>query len=837
MYNIKIPILGGWCRHQLRQFGVWRRLFPVCELSSEVSNVLRDASRIAREAGSGSVESEFLVKSLLQSGSLNGKGFRGIRLPLDYLGRELDAFIQKQSYATGEEQVASNSASALLYAQSLALSRRRPVGTNELSEGLLKYDGFLRTLRKIPDETAPSTVHPNVNDCLLDLTAKARSHINTPFVGRERELARLKGSLNRMRKNNVLLVGDAGVGKTALVERFASDMLTENESVTVLSLDLCRLYSGHGARGELEAKLRSIFDTISNGNTVLFIDEIHHLIQNQESGVNVTNLFKPLMTSDSVKIIGSTTTKEYHQYFRRDRAFERRFEVLRIRENNAEESLAILHGIRPALEKHHQVKIDNEALLASVELSMRFIPKRHLPDKAIDLLDEASILAKRRCSISSQLDKVLRRKNRLIATLIRNERHDDVLTEDILQLEKEEAKLRTLRDAQRELHVRLGALQQQQHDHEKNGDLVEASELKNRVIPEVLRSISQLRSVPGNVLDDTSSDASNLVEPKESKLNLDTSNPVHVTKFLVANVVSQHTGIPEAVLMQSRIGDYKSALETLKSIVLSQEDAINRTLLHVYKHTFGFVSRKRIGAALCYVGPHGVGKRTLLRNISLMFGMRLKHIAGSHLVSSNATNILVGSPPGYVGHREGGMLCEWIKEHPYSVVVFEGAHLMHANVVHLLVGAIDNGFLVDCQGEECDISQCFFVFTSGDEKLLHQDIRDNVDDIIPFNALSNETVEAIIRAHLAEVPLIKLRATAAAVEHLRFMIDENMTIPRVIDRIVGTAICRLVLSGAVSEGSAGELRLRCEVGRPTVRPLHITDVLLLVLDNDICTNN
>ncbi|GFE55689.1 ATP-dependent chaperone [Babesia ovis] len=833
MYNFKIGVLGRLGKYQLRNFTVWRHLVPVCELSAEVSDVLKNASNIARQSGSGSVESEFVVKSLLENGKSKGNCFRSIRLPLDFLVSELDAFIRKQTYVAGEEHVAANSASALLHAQSLALSRQKPLGITELSEGLLKYDGFLRNLRRRKDDTGSSTAA----DCLHNLTERAKCAFGNTFVGRERELERLKGSLNRMRKNNVLLVGEPGVGKTALVERLASDMILEDESITVYSLDLCRLYSGQGARGELETKLRYIFDNMSGGNKILFIDEIHHLIQNQESGVNVTNLLKPIMTSNSVKIIGSTTTKEYHQYFRRDRAFERRFEVLRIRENSADESLAILHGVRPALEEYHNVKIDNEAILAAVELSMRFIPKRFLPDKAIDLLDEASMLAKRRHSPFAQLDEIVRHKNHMIASLIRENSSDMAINRDISTLETEESRLRELRDKQQKLCARLRELQRQQHEHEKNGDLVKAAELKNQTIPE-LKKLINANSNRTDICNQSFYNES--AKPREncfcdqnsvtqtnmaSTADLEGSHPIRVDKFAVANVVNQYTGIPESVLLQSQINNYEAVAGELKSIILGQPDAVDRTLVLIYKHSCGIASRRKIGAALCYVGPSGVGKRTLIQHISNMFGFSVKYIAGSNLAASNATNMLIGSPPGYVGHREGGMLCEWIKEHPYSIVVFEDVHVIHSNVINLLLSAMDNGLLVDSQGEECDLGQIIFVFTTKNEAILSPGIKDNVDDVIKFNALTKGTMEAIIRRRLANMPLVNLRATEATIDHLYRLTIGKEPVVNLIDRVVGTGISRLV--GVLGVGLATQ-------GGPAA--LDLADDLVTLLLVDVLAN-
>ncbi|GIX64175.1 ATP-dependent chaperone ClpB [Babesia caballi] len=850
MYRFNIPNYTGVLMPQLRRFVSWRSLFPVCELTSEVSTVLSNASRIAREAGSGLVESEFVLKSLLSSGYLRGRSFHGIPLTVDFLKTELDSFIRTREYTGEEERIGNNSASALLYAQSLALSRHKPVGPDELAEGLVKYDPFLRGLRRHRESKSSATQDCSDDYCIVDLTAKAKSGNFGNLIGREDELRRLKGSLYRMRKNNVLLVGDPGVGKTAIVERLALDLLNEGKGVTVFSLDLCSLYSGHGTRGGLEAKLKSVFDRIGGGDTILFIDEIHHLLQNQDNGLNVTNLFKPIMTGDSVKIIGSTTTKEYHRYFRHDRAFERRFQVLRIRENSVDESLVILYGVRPQLESYHEVHIGNDAIVASVELSRRFLPKLLLPDKAIDLLDEASMLAKRQCYSCSAQSALTRRKNRLILDLIHN-RDSEAARNEMNAIEKCEYEIIARKSAQHTLRHRLQELQQQQQEYEKTGELAKASELKNHVIPGVLKSLTKLNraslglvgtSVPSDNdqrADASTGDGTNCVRelcdttatPEQVVSDFtDVSTSVKVDKFTVAKVVSEQTGIPECVILQSHTPNYETILDILNSSVLGQADAVRRTVLHLFRHIHGCASRNGVAGALCYVGPPGVGKRTLLRSISTMLGFGLKYISCSKLVDCSANNILVGSPPGYVGHHEGGILCEWVKEHPYSMIVFEDAHLMHANAGHLLMSAIEKGLIVDNQGEDWSLGQCFFVFTFCSSDEVPQFIRDNVDDVIEFSVLDKETMKELIYTKLSKLPMVRLQPTLAAVEHLYTMSTNLGAVTQAIDGIVGNGICRLVVSGALGRGASCSLRLRCESKQATERELDISNDLVLVIN-------
>ncbi|EDO05254.1 putative chaperone clpB [Babesia bovis T2Bo] len=832
MYNIKNLVFYHLNTYNVRRFSVWRQLSPVCDLSTEVSAVLNHASELAKRSGSGSIESEFIVKSLLDSCSSYRKWLRTIRLSPGPIATELDDFIKRRRYTNGEERVGRSSQSAILYAQSLALSRSKPVGILELSEALLKYDDFLRGIHQRSDAGKPKVDQNAVEECLYNLTEAAKNGSGNVFVGRENELERLKGSLNRMRKNNVLLIGEPGVGKTALVERLAVDMLLEDPNITVYSLDLCRLYSGQGTRGELEAKLKSIFDTVKNGKSILFIDEIHHLIQNQENGVNVTNLLKPIMTSTLVKIIGSTTAKEYHQYFRRDRAFERRFEILRLHENSADETLAILHGSRPSLEDYHGVKITDDALVASVELSTRFIPNRYLPDKAIDLLDEAAMLSKRKRSCSNDLFELLRHKTGIISALLRGKSGNDQLNRVLSEIESMESRYKSL-------HGKLRDVQQQQQNHEKNGNLTKASELKNHKIPEIIRLIVQLQSDIKMVINKTIEDSKDMlpvdmlndgntgVSPASDP---DVFSGVYVDRIDIASALSQSTGIPVSVVLRSQMGHYEQAVQQLSNIVLGQNEAVYKTLLHIYMYSSSIASGRKIGAALYYVGPPGVGKRLLLNHVSRMFGMALKYICGSNLVSSNATNILVGSPPGYIGHREGGMLCEWIKDHPYGIVAFEDAHLLHVNVVNLLIGAIDNGFLVDNQGDQCNLRQCFFVFVSNDHEQLSPLIKQNADDVISFEPLSKESVERIICKELASIDVVKLRASKAALEHLYHLAIGTKSIPNLIYRTLGSSIANLVVSGRVPIGASGELIMKSEVNLHCNHSIHICDDMVLVRD-------
>lgn len=823
----------------------------MCELSKEVSDVLNNASTIAKNACSSTVESEFVLKSLLTSGLLRGKVSQCIPLGTESLARELDGYIRRKKYSNNDSRVGAVASSALLYAQSLALSRNKAVGPSELVEGLVKYDTFLQGIKHKRSQTDAPNESTSVDNYLLDLTKKARDGCLGRIVGRELEVERLKVTLGRMRKSNVLIVGAAGVGKTALVERLALDLLDEDDSLTVLSLDLCGFYSGQGTRGELESKLRAIFDRIKGGKTILFIDEIHHLIQNQEGGLNVTNLFKPIMTSGEVKIIGSTTVKEYHQYFRRDRAFERRFEVLRLHENTVDESLVILHGVRPELEAHHKVEISDDAILSAVTLTRRFIPRRTLPDKALDVLDEAAMLVRK--SASSQRrphEELTRRKNRLIVDILHNGDPNAKKRAELAAVEALESDLRASFAAQRGLRQQLRELQELQHDYEKGGNLLKASELHNHTIPELVKSLEGLEreseSMLGNMQNSSATicgtDGGNKFDLKEladsntsgRKMRIITagcvsghSPPLCVDQVAVAEVVSRQAGIPVGVLLQSHKCDYKKTLDELRSVVPGQDDAVRVALLHFYRRIYRLTSSNKVGGAMCFIGPTGVGKRTLLRHISGIFGLSLKHISCSQLHASNATNILVGSPPGYVGHREGGVLSEWMKESPYSIVVFDKADLMHVNVLNLLTNAIEKGCLIDSQGEECRLDQCFFVFTYTYENLVHPIIKDHVEDVIVFNELNARAVEMLVKSKLSMMPLVNLRYTEAAVGHICTKAKDMGSVLKFLDHAVVSWMCCLIVSGKLSKHEPCTLLLRSEIADMN-HALHLTDELSIV---------
>ncbi|KAK1442952.1 ATP-dependent CLP protease [Babesia gibsoni] len=817
----------------VRRFCNWSSAFSACELSKEVSDVLNNASNIAKEAGSGSVESEFVLKSLLSSGCLGGKTFKSINIGKDSLKRELESYIRKRKYANQEKRIGSSASAALLYAQSLALSSGKQLGSAELFEGLMKYDAFLQTVKNKKSHSDSAADADQADKYLINLTEKARSGLLGPFVVREAELERVRSTLGRMRKNNVLIVGAAGVGKTALVERLSVDLLREDESTNVLSLDLCGLYSGQGTRGELESKLNSLFERIKGGKTILFIDEIHHLLQNQEGGVNVTNLFKPIMTSGDVKIIGSTTLREYHKYFRHDRAFERRFDVIRLSENTKTEAVLILNSIRPSLESYHNVAIANDAITASVELTKRFIPNRVLPDKAIDVLDEAAMLVKRTTDPAQHAETELtNRKNLLLARLISDgDRANSDLKFEIEGIDVQLSKLRESDMTMRDLNRKLQDLHELKRSYEKSGELLKASELCNHAIPELLRSIENVKSDTTGMMramGATGMTDETCVGDKQHVLGRGPTP--QVDKHAVAMVVSRKTGVPLDLLIQSNTKHYKEILDKLKYKVIGQDVAVEKTLLQFYKHNCGMTAKNRVAGALCFAGPAGVGKRTLLNSISRMLGLTMKTLACSQLHGANATSVLVGSPPGYVGHREGGILSEWIKDSPYSIILFEEADLLHDNAANIIANAMDKGYLMDNQGDECGLEQSFFVFQYKTQQTVHDVIRKQLDEMVIFKELGHDTVREITKLKLSEIGLVNLRCTEAAVEHVCRLGEYNNSAFKLVEQVVESAICRLVINGDLPRHSNCKLTLGSEVDA-TAEALPITNELSIVKCN------
>ena len=498
---------------------------------------------------------------------------------------------------------------------------------------------------------------PTLDQFSRDLTALAREGKLDPVVGREREIMRMIQILSRRTKNNPCLVGEPGVGKTAVVEGLANRIVANNvpeviENKRLLTLDLSAMVAGSKYRGEFEERIkRVIAEAGADGEVLLFIDEIHTIIGagGAEGALDAANILKPALARGELQIIGATTLEEYRKHIEKDAALERRFQPITVEEPSEEESIAILRGIKEKYEEHHKVRIDDEAILAAVKLSARYINDRYLPDKAIDLIDEAS--SKLRITHSGEPKTIKRLREQLL--LLEGEKEDCIRKEDF-----EAASL----------------IKKKQEQKKKKLDKV-------------------------------------LEEWKQDK----EENQLHVTESDIALIVSDWTRIPAEKLSESESEKLKKLEQTLHARVIGQDEAVHAVAQAIKRGRVGLKDPKRPIGSFMFLGPTGVGKTELSKALAeVVFGseQNLIRVDMSEYMEKYSVSKMIGSPPGYVGYDEGGQLSEKVRRNPYSVILFDEIEKAHPDVLNILLQVLDDGHITDSQGRKVSFKNTIIIMTS-----------------------------------------------------------------------------------------------------------------------------
>jgi len=498
---------------------------------------------------------------------------------------------------------------------------------------------------------------PTLDQFSRDLTALAREGKLDPVVGREREIMRMIQILSRRTKNNPCLVGEPGVGKTAVVEGLANRIVANNvpeviENKRLLTLDLSAMVAGSKYRGELEEGIkRVIAEAGADGEVLLFIDEIHTIIGagGAEGALDAANILKPALARGELQIIGATTLEEYRKHIEKDAALERRFQPITVEEPSEEESIAILRGIKEKYEEHHKVRIDDEAILAAVKLSARYINDRYLPDKAIDLIDEAS--SKLRITHSGEPKTIKRLREQLL--LLEGEKEDCIRKEDF-----EAASL----------------IKKKQEQKKKKLDKV-------------------------------------LEEWKQDK----EENQLHVTESDIALIVSDWTRIPAEKLSESESEKLKKLEQMLHARVIGQDEAVHAVAQAIKRGRVGLKDPKRPIGSFMFLGPTGVGKTELSKALAeVVFGseQNLIRVDMSEYMEKYSVSKMIGSPPGYVGYDEGGQLSEKVRRNPYSVILFDEIEKAHPDVLNILLQVLDDGHITDSQGRKVSFKNTIIIMTS-----------------------------------------------------------------------------------------------------------------------------
>jgi len=608
----------------------------------------------------------------------------------------------------------------------------------------------------------------------VDLTKLARDGKVDPVVGRENEIRRVMQVLSRRTKNNPVLVGDPGVGKTAIVEGLANRIVSGDvpeslKNKKILSLEMSSLLAGAKFRGEFEERLKNVIDEVvkSEGQIVLFIDELHTIVGagGQEGSADASNMLKPGLARGTLRVIGATTIAEYRKYVEKDSALERRFQMVVVDEPNIEDTISILRGIKEKYEVHHGIKITDNALVAAAKLSDRYIRDRFLPDKAIDLVDEAaSALRIQMESSPTQIDELLRKVRQLTIeekALVKekDEKSKDRLIEVKRKKENEEEILRNLENKWKKQRELLAEIQDYREKNDKlkveleqakrEVNLDRAAEIEYGKIPENNNKLSEAETRWKNLKED------DLLIKQE------------VDEEEIARVVSKWARIPVAKMMEGENKKLKSLDKILKERIIGQTEAIEAVAGAIRRSRVGFKEEGKPIAVFLFVGPTGVGKTETAKVLAEeLFDSQkaLVRLDMSEYSEAHSLARMIGSPPGYVGFEEGGQLTEAIKRNPYSVVLFDEIEKAHPQIFNLFLQMFDDGRLTDGKGRTVDFTNTVIIMTSnvgsGEEKEnLEESIRkifkpeflNRLDQIVEFNPLKNDDLFKIVDIEIKQM--------------------------------------------------------------------------------------
>jgi ATP-dependent Clp protease ATP-binding subunit ClpB len=677
-----------------------------------------------------------------------------------------------------------------------------------------------------------------------DLTQLAREHKLDPVIGRDDEVRRVIQILSRRTKNNPVLIGEPGVGKTAIVEGLAQrivqgDVPESLKGKTIAALDVGALLAGSKFRGEFEERLKSVIKEVehSDGNVVLFIDEVHTLVgagATEGSAMDASNLLKPALARGVLRAIGATTTEEYHKRIEKDAALERRFQPVLVLEPSVIDTISILRGIKERYELHHGVVIHDAALIAAATLSARYITDRHLPDKAIDAIDEAASLV--RLSLDSrppEIDLLVRRIRQLEVEKVSLKKETDPGSKDRLsKIEKELAGLRekeielTARwkkekekvDEVRRLRRELDDARKEEDEAERHGDLEKVARLRYGTIPELDKAVKAGTS------------AALESEPNDNKLLKE-----EVDEEDVAEVISKWSGVPVSRMMQGEMTRLLNMEAALKKEIVGQDEAIDAVTRAVRRARSGLADPNRPMGVFLFMGPTGVGKTYLAQRLAAFLfhdPKAMVRIDMSEYMEKHTVARLLGAPPGYVGYEEGGQLTEAVRRRPYTVLLFDEVEKAAPEVMNVLLQVFDEGRLTDGQGRTVDFKNTIVIMTSNlgtellegvkseeeknrklDEVLkgfFRPELLNRLDEIVVFHGLTREDVMRIADLQLEDVQerlkerKIRLKLTDEAKGLLADLgFDPQFgarPLKRTIQRLVVDPITTKILEGEIKDG-------------------------------------
>lgn len=646
---------------------------------------------------------------------------------------------------------------------------------------------------QVPDFLKPVSPEEALKKFTINLTTQAKSGKIDPVIGRETEIRRVMEILSRRTKNNPILIGDPGVGKTAIVEGLAQKISSGQVPTTlkekeVLVLDFAALLAGAKFRGEFEERLKAVIKAVedSEGKYVLFIDEIHTLVGGgaSEGSVDAANILKPSLARGTLRTIGATTISEYRKYIEKDPALARRFQPVMVEEPTIEDTISVLRGIKQRYELHHGIRITDNALIAAAKLSAQYIPQRFLPDKAIDLIDEAAAAIKIEAeSMPTELDELKRKitQAEIAITALKKEKTDIAkakMQQEEEQLKEMKSKAEVIEKRWREQkdiiqklqekRAKLDALRIELEQAERNVQLEKAAELKFGKIPEMEKELLSLQADLEKI-------------PEAERVLRE-----EVDEEDIAKIVSRWTGIPVTRMLSSEADRLSHLEEELTERVVGQEEALSVLSRAVRRNRSGLGAKNRPIGSFLFLGPTGVGKTETAKALAtILFNDEhaITRIDMSEYQESHSVARLVGAPPGYVGYEEGGQLTEAVRRRPYSVVLFDEVEKAHPQVFNLFLQIFDEGHLTDSKGTKVDFRNTLIIMTSNlgsdiiqeynlsssekdreknkkemDKKiweLLHAVFRpemlNRLDDVIIYNPLSAKEILQIAKLQLQQV--------------------------------------------------------------------------------------
>jgi ATP-dependent Clp protease ATP-binding subunit ClpB len=652
----------------------------------------------------------------------------------------------------------------------------------------------------------------------LDLTERARQGKLDPVIGRDDEIRRTIQILQRRTKNNPVLIGEPGVGKTAIVEGLAQRIVRGDvpeglKDKKVVSLDMGALIAGAKFRGEFEERLKAVLKEVQSaaGRIVLFIDELHTVVGagKAEGAMDAGNLLKPMLARGELHCIGATTLDEYRKHIEKDAALERRFQTVLVDQPSVEDTISILRGLRERYEVHHGVRLKDASLVAAAVLSQRYISDRFLPDKAIDLIDEAA--AKLRTEIDSmpaELDEATRRQMQLEIEREALKKESDAASRARLEkIEKEVSELKTQTAAlraqwqadqealkkQRDIRAQIEQVKQAIEQAERAYDLNKAAELKYGKLTGLEKQLEQQEHQPSLLKEE-------------------------VDEEDIAAIVSRWTGVPLSKLLEGEIQKLLQLAGELHKRVVGQDEAVDAVADAVMRARGGLKDPKRPTGSFLFLGPTGVGKTELARALAqFLFDdeRSLIRIDMSEYQEKHTVSRLVGAPPGYIGYDEGGQLTEAVRRRPYSVVLLDEIEKAHADVFHVLLQVLDDGRLTDGQGRTVDFKNTMIIMTSNAQReelphLFRPEFLNRIDEVINFHSLNAEQLKKIVDIQLATLKArlaerrIDLELTDAARERI-IQVGYDPAygarpLKRAIQKEIETPLARKLVGGEVKDG-------------------------------------